>query len=431
MRQASSTIKGYLYQFIKTLDAILSTTQGEEIVIEGIIEDIDVNAINSTTTIQCKYHQDKKFQLSSVASPILEMLCHFASPSNTGKDIHYILYAYFANNTSSIGMNDFIRFIKNTGDQEIILKYFHRIFIIKNKDILDIVNKARKSKVEKDKILDYYKTVKLCFHFDIKKFWKNFKYVKAQDFETLKTQTIAKLEPFAKTNQIAISLYYPNAISIISELATCPEQKKRTITKDVLLKRLEGERSIILTQWALQIANHQALLKTKKDSLSPLFSANTPCRAFIFSEDFIKANENFIHNFIHTYIQKYYTKTKLHTQAIFIFPRNQTSLVDTVIFSLHKYQNFVNNGIVGSQFDDDAFIKNTNCNPKFKCKITTDDNIDVNLLEKCQVTQLFWIGRSPIRLDSIYFQSELIDVSDINHLKYLTNLTTKLEVTTK
>ena len=74
MRQANSTIRGYLYQFNKSIFEILSADDDASITLEGIIEDIDIDSANSSTTVQCKYHEDKKYQISSVAEPILEML---------------------------------------------------------------------------------------------------------------------------------------------------------------------------------------------------------------------------------------------------------------------------------------------------------------------------------------------------------------------
>ena len=77
MRQADSTIKGYLYQFNKSILEILRMPDQDSLVLEGIIEDIDILSPTSTTTIQCKYHEDKKYTISSVAVPIIEMLCNF------------------------------------------------------------------------------------------------------------------------------------------------------------------------------------------------------------------------------------------------------------------------------------------------------------------------------------------------------------------
>jgi hypothetical protein len=65
-------------------------------VLEGVIEDIDVHMPSAIATIQCKYHEGKKYQLSSVAAPILEMLCHYCESIYLGKHVSYYLFAYYS-----------------------------------------------------------------------------------------------------------------------------------------------------------------------------------------------------------------------------------------------------------------------------------------------------------------------------------------------
>ena len=56
-RTADYTILGFIYQFNKTLLAILDSTEESEITVEGRIEDIDVTTEKGTEAIQCKYHE--------------------------------------------------------------------------------------------------------------------------------------------------------------------------------------------------------------------------------------------------------------------------------------------------------------------------------------------------------------------------------------
>ena len=64
-RVADSTIKGFIYQFNKTILEILKSTT-DTIHIEGIVEDIDIYSDdNSIKAIQCKYHESSEtFKLS-------------------------------------------------------------------------------------------------------------------------------------------------------------------------------------------------------------------------------------------------------------------------------------------------------------------------------------------------------------------------------
>jgi len=108
MRQADSAIRGYLYQFNKSIYEILQLADGAEITLEGVIEDIDIQSLSSTTTIQCKYHEDKKFKISDVAAPILEMFSHYCECNALGKSVSYILYAYYVDNPNSIDIDSIL-----------------------------------------------------------------------------------------------------------------------------------------------------------------------------------------------------------------------------------------------------------------------------------------------------------------------------------
>ena len=57
-RSANYGIKGYLYQFIKTIEQILQLKNRETLTVEGY-EDIDVQKICESNLIQCKYHESQ------------------------------------------------------------------------------------------------------------------------------------------------------------------------------------------------------------------------------------------------------------------------------------------------------------------------------------------------------------------------------------
>lgn len=144
MRQADSTIKGYLYQFNKSIYEILQAEDDTKITLEGVIEDIDIQSPSSLTTIQCKYNEDKKYQISSVATPILEMLCHYCESTALGKSVSYVLYAYYAENTDRVSMEAFSDFLSTTKDKDIQSKYFHSIYTIPDEKMLAIAIKSQK-----------------------------------------------------------------------------------------------------------------------------------------------------------------------------------------------------------------------------------------------------------------------------------------------
>lgn len=98
-RSADYTIQGFIYQFNKTLLEILNSNDDAEIVVEGIIEDIEIRD-TELTAIQCKYHESKDtFVLSAIYKPVLQMMKYFNE--NNDIDIKYRLYAYFPNEATT------------------------------------------------------------------------------------------------------------------------------------------------------------------------------------------------------------------------------------------------------------------------------------------------------------------------------------------
>src|SRR5579862_8742919 len=93
-RVATHAIQGFIYQFNKTLLAILESTDDAKVTIEGLIEDIDITEPQRTTAIQCKYHEGQAaFALSIIYKPLLQMMDHFHR--NPGDSINYVLFAHF------------------------------------------------------------------------------------------------------------------------------------------------------------------------------------------------------------------------------------------------------------------------------------------------------------------------------------------------
>ncbi len=99
-----------------------------------------------------------------------------------------------------------------------------------------------------------------------------------------------------------------------------------------------------------------------------------------------------------------------------------------VILGLHKYQKAVNSGCVGNQFVADSFINNTDCSPDYVCRVALLNDINIGVLESCNVNQLYIIGDATIQLSSSNYYAETMEVEKINVLRYLINLDKTLEV---
>ena len=60
--------------------------------------------------------------------------------------------------------------------------------------------------------------------------------------------------------------------------------------------------------------------------------------------------------------------------------------------------------------------------------MTLLDNISVDILEKCNVNQLYVIGSIDTLLNSPNYYAEELDITDVGSLRYLVGLTKTLEV---
>lgn len=429
LRQADNTIKGYLYQFNKSLLEILRADDDSKITVEGAIEDIDIEyANNHAKTIQCKYHEDEKYLISSVAVPITEMVCHFCESTALSVDVDYILYAYYKDNVTEVDVDEYIAFIEKTKNKEILTKFFHRIYEINDSNILDIANKLRKTEAEKKQLTDYYsnnrETLKLKV--DIRQFWTHFKYVKAEQFEILKESVITEFLKIVDVDTVK-SLYYPNALAYVAELSSNADISQRKISKKEFLEYLSNMKSVMITRWNLEISDIKTTLTNKKRHLTGMLGSNPEIRAIVFSKKFVDVNKDSIFIFMQQYIDKYYKKVKLQNPPIFIFEEND-DVMNAIIISLLKYQKHVNTGQVVGTFVENSFINNSDCAPDFVCKIARLSDMSDDILEKCKVNQLFWIGTLPIKFNSTLFEKEVLDMIDMHNLKYLFGLENTLEV---
>ena len=428
MRQADSTIKGYLYQFNKSIFEILHMSDDNFLVLEGVIEDIDILTPTSKTTIQCKYHEDKKYTISSVAVPIIEMLCNYCESSYMGKNIKYVLYAFFADNVDDINVLDFKDFLDSTQDKEILTKYFHRIYNIPDAEILNISNKPKKTAIDKEKLIAYYKANRsaLSIRISIDDFWSNFSYVKAEQFDQLKEMVIDELRNISDETT-ATTLYYPNAFSYVALKSAMKKESDRQVSKKSLIEFLAKQKTILLNQWTLEAIDRKALLKAKRASMTSFFASNSDIRAFVFSDDFLCKNEGTIIPFIREYIGKYFKKIRLQKPPIFVFGDKSYELMQDIIMELYKYQQPVNSGMVGSQFIKESFINDNNCSNNYVCKIAQLSNIDRYVLEQCHVNQLYIVGTVETSLENNNYFVEFLTVSTVDELRYLVGLSKNME----
>ena len=417
-----------MYQFDKSLYEVLISNDSQTVMLEGQIEDIDIVSSAATETIQCKYHEDKDYTISSVAEPILEMLCHYIIHRVIDHKTRYILYAYFKNNVEVVTASDLDEFLKKTKDQEILVKYFHQIYSVKNIEILELANKQKKSREEKISIKDYFIANRsdLIYRLPIKDFFEVFEYRKAERHDDLKQKIMQELAKKVDMTT-ASQMYYPNAFTKIAVMSSYSNPEQREITKGQLWEWLNEQKSLLVTKWIFEIRDRKIVLKEKRKYLSSIFSGNSDIRAFAFSGSFIEQNKKVLVQFFIEYIRKYFSKIKLQKPPIFLLEGADISFINSLIQELFRYQVTVNNGMVGDLFLEESFVNNTNCSGNFSAKIASLDKANAEILQKMQVNYLLYVGYHRNPLFSICFRTEILGIKSIPELRYLVGIDKTLE----
>lgn len=322
IRTASYSIKGFLYQFLKTLLVVLNSNDGTTITIEGIIEDIDVTTNDRITAIQCKYHESaRKVTLSGIYSPLLQMMKHYQEHND--KTIEYIL------------------FIHDPGYKSATL------FITEN-DVKTILNSQDKS------LKNLINDIPDCF--DLNGFLSKFRIEYGPSFDQLEMQIISSFENNGVIKSDAKDLFYPNAIQLIASLSTKHITKERTITKTMLLDKLKNMKAVLLTRWTQELISRKKLLDTLNKQLKTNLSFNVRERWFLINSDGYEDFEQNVIKFIKGYIYKYHHKP-LHKKTPLFCIRTDMDTFYTIQERLRKAGIKMADGYTGRYFSKDDLFR--------------------------------------------------------------------------
>jgi hypothetical protein len=437
-READYTIKGFIYQFNKTLEQVLSEPNGTEITVEGIIEDIDVVSDGLTKAIQCKYHETKeKYKLSDISKPILQMLVHYAN--NKDKDIQYILYAHFsdeAEGEKTISKNDIETILKSKDKS--YLSYISTLKPPKTEAIKELLLKTRKSADEIKKIITYYGTATdLELQIDIDEFLKpeKFKFIIGKSFDALIVDTKQLLETKSGFTKVDIEeLFYPNAIQKIANKSILHNSDDRKINNTNFISGLEKNKKTAITRWTRELLTYSALLKKRRSQLKLNLQVNHRLRYFLFNESSIEDFENKIIKFISDYIGKYHYKIKLHSKTpIFCIKTDNGNLIPQIESRLHQKGLKFQNGLKGNDFFQGEFLKDPEVIEnrswrEFQLRICNynDDTSKAIKSKKCD--DLFIIGKEDFeKIDTQDINIEVLEVCNLSELQYLLMLTDNFE----
>lgn len=323
-RAADYTIKGFLYQFNKTLLEILNSPDGSNITVEGIIEDVEITTPSlMTKAIQCKYHEaSETFTPSSIFKPLLQMMCHFHA--NPAVNIRYILFAHYPSVTGpaqpTIGRADLQAALdsNNKGSQ----KYVTHL----------------RGKVDLDKFL-----AKFCMEFG-----PTFKNLVAQVNTALKANGIPEGD--------IDTLIYPNAINMIATISTKHKAKERKITKRQFLQDLKSVRSTAISRWTMAFRTRKQLLEARRKQLKTHLDKNSRLRYFVIDSESLSNHEAEIVLFIHDYLDKYHFKPAHICTPVVCLCTSKVNF-KKIQYRLYEKGIISSDGYIGDCFDESRFFR--------------------------------------------------------------------------
>ncbi|MEN0039024.1 MAG: hypothetical protein AAGC78_18240 [Cellvibrio sp.] len=322
-RVADSTIKGFLYQFNKSILEIIMSDDDDLITIEGVLEDVDILSANGEMeAIQCKYHEGiDKFVPSVIFKPLLQMAeAYDKTPSSNIKYTIYIHIPSSVNEVRKIEISDLNAALETT-----------------DKNLIKIVNRISKK-------------------FDKNKFLENISLVFGPSLDDLEIEVKNAIASLKIEGGDVDTLLYPNSIEKVSKISSLKDESLRKITKKQLFDYLSSATYTAASVWTLSLKNRSEILRKIKQQLSVSFGKNSRDRYFYINKNEIKDYSEKIVVFISNYVGMYYSKPTHLKVPTFVINDDFEGIKD-LEHRLYKKNIKANTGVVGNSFEIEYFFK--------------------------------------------------------------------------
>lgn len=385
-RSAESSISGYLYQFCVFLNTLLKSGSDDQVTIEGVNEDIEIEADGELALIQCKYHESSDgFSLSSIYKPILQMMAHFGEAGAPSGG--YRLYCHFP------GSN---------GRRAILPDELSNVISTKNADLKKWVDKAKGVDV-----VTFSSVV----------------YIEFGPSLTSLAQIIIERLQIEFPEDSAEFLHYPNAIQMIADIACDKNVTSRAITKRKLIDQLNLRKKIVITKWTRALHSYEKMLRAKRKEISNILNVNARIRYFLLGKQLIDYDKEMI-NFIGLYVQKFFSKSAHQFPPLFCVDSN----IADVKVRLRKNGIKCADGYTADYFEEDDLFRPPFMRKSGKVVVERDFHIrllnykQIELISRHKPNDLFVVGDRTFDLDCRDVNVEFISVNSFNHLEYVLHL---------
>lgn len=391
-RSAEYAIRGFLYQFNKSLLAILQSGAGEEITLEGIVEDVEVRSQSGLTAIQCKYHETAdSFTPSKVFEPILQMMVHFHR--NQKASVQYILFGHHPGLDAAPSQSELRGYAKSA---------------LKSKNV------ALQTMISL-----------LPQGFSVDAFLARFSLVVGPGLDALCDQVCVALKENGIPEGDIETLAYPNAIHIVATLSSKTSEAERKITKTSLLGHLLAIRRTAISRWTMALKSRKKLLDARRKQLKPHLSINSRLRCFLIDFDQLGVGVNEFVSFVRDYLSKYHFKPAHNLTPVFCLSSSPTTPAEITHLLFEKGIK-VADGYVAGHFEQSELLREPICagrrndfRREFHLRLIRWQDHG-HLLDSHKFDDLFVIGEMEIEsLKTDGWEIEQIAVGSITELKFV------------
>ena len=392
-RSADYTIKGFLYQFNKTLLEILNSQDDGIVSVEGIIEDVEITTPSGLTAIQCKYHEaSKKFTQSDIFEPILQMMHHFYT--NQSSDICYVLFAHYPSENETLAV----------------------------KDEKDILKAALESK---NRTLERY-VMELHDRVNIDQFSGKFAIEFGPPFDNLVSQVCAALQEGGIPEGDIETLAYPNAINMIAQISVKHDPEERRITRQQFLTQLKDIRKTAISRWTMALRTRKQLLDARRKQLKTHLDKNSRLRYIVVNAQSLDDFDAEIVLFVSDYLDKYHFKVA-HISTPLLCIRSSEDTFRDVQYRLFKKGIISEDGHIGKHFDESRFFREPLSRKSAGSMITREFSLRLlrwekhsAVLDSRKCDDLFVIGMPDcVSMDTVDVNVEYLAAATLKEIKYL------------
>lgn len=238
-RNATATIRGYMYQFDATILAILRLIGDQPLDVEGI-EDFDIGGDSPTDLFQCKYYAAQCLTPSELRNAILPMLKGFLGlEASVRERRRFHLYGYYKE-SSPREFQPTLQALKDA------LVQGKKIPHAEGKNRMEITNLQTELGITDDELECF--AGKLTVHI-------------GEEYEAHKQVVIAELGTLIGVNMVVAKEHlYPTALSLVSSLATGITLDSRRTTKAQFCSQLMPSK-VLLSAWFLHERGNSAFCR--------------------------------------------------------------------------------------------------------------------------------------------------------------------------